>query len=87
MSTLEPEPDYEAFLKGANKDYSKSYEASNRAPHPGTATIAVDTDPHPAIKALGTNRYYVSDSDEPFESIEFNWHKEGLPTAGLFTPY
>lgn len=73
--------DYEAFLNGANKDYSGSYEASNRAPHPGTAVVELVAEPHAAIKALG-ERYYTSDTDEPFEAVAFSWHKEGLPSEG-----
>ncbi|KAF8533193.1 hypothetical protein BDD12DRAFT_762423 [Trichophaea hybrida] len=76
--------DYEAFLLRAQKDYSTGYEGSNHAISAGTISIHVESDPHPAIKALG-ERFYISDVDESFEGISFKWQKESLPTADEFS--
>ncbi|KAF8252300.1 hypothetical protein K440DRAFT_594668 [Wilcoxina mikolae CBS 423.85] len=81
---MSSDADYEAFLLRSQKDYSVGYEGSNHAPAAGTISIQVESDPHPAIKALG-ERFYISDVDEPFEGISFKWRKESLPTADEFS--
>jgi hypothetical protein len=78
---MSSDADYEAFLKKSQKDYSAGYEA----PVTNTGDVSMiqtETNPHPAISALG-ERFYTSEVDEAFEGISFSWQKESLPTAGM----
>lgn len=76
---MSSDADYVAFLKKSQKDYSQPSEEASATT---SRTSAVAADVHPAVKALG-ERYYVSDSDEPFEGVSFAWEKETLPNEGL----
>lgn len=72
---------YAAFLGKANKDYSAGATSSSSITT--ASDVGTKHEPHPAIKALG-ERFYVSDADEPFVSVEFKLEKqkEKLPDAG-----
>lgn len=75
---------YAAFLKKSQKDYSQPPEGAPKgaAAPATTASTTAKPEVHPAVKALG-ERYYVSDADEPFEGVSFDWQKETLPDQGL----
>jgi hypothetical protein len=70
---------YEEFLKKSQKDHSRGYET----PQETTASVSVmaESDTHPAIKNLG-DRFYTSETDEPFEGVTFDWSGKSIPTAG-----
>lgn len=67
---------YAAFLGRVQRDYSKPSNETPATEKAATATGSVGVDP--AIRVPG-KRYYVSDADEPFESVSFTWHKRTLP--------
>ncbi|KAK6528270.1 hypothetical protein TWF281_009517 [Arthrobotrys megalospora] len=69
--------DYAAFLNKANKDYS--------APSATTATqeAGISSAAHEALQALG-ERWYTSDSDEPFTDVTFGWEGDALPDEAEF---
>jgi len=69
---------YEEFLKKSQKDYSGGHETPM-----ASVSIKAEGDPHPAIKNLG-DRFYTSETDEPFEGITFDWPGKSIPTAGEF---
>lgn len=69
---------YAAFLNKANKDYSGAPAGQSSKGDEGISSSA-----HPAIKSLG-DRFYTSDSDEPFVDVSFEWSKETLPDEGGF---
>lgn len=73
---------YAAFLGRVQRDYSKP--PSNETPvAEKAATVAGSVNVNPAIRVPG-KRYYVSETDEPFESVSFTWHKRTLPDKCLF---
>ena len=79
---------YEAFLRGAQKDYSAGYEPPSTSSGSGTISVqkhGQNNPPHPAIQALG-DRYYTSEVDEPFEGISFEWKRDSLPADGTLEP-
>lgn len=78
---MSSDADYAAFLNKSQKDYSQPSETPAAAT---SAVVVVGVEAHPAVKALG-ERYYISDADEPFESISFTWEKRTLPDEGLST--
>lgn len=83
---------YAAFLGRAQKYHSHT---PNGAPTPESASASASTsapasaaakpEVNPTAAATTTTvrvpgeRYYVSDADEPFESISFSWEKKTLP--------
>lgn len=83
--TMASDADYTAFLNKAQKDYSDGASKQATAGERGGASIA-QAEVHPAIRALG-ERYFVSDADEPFESVSFVWGKSTLPSEGLWSLY
>ncbi|KAI5800067.1 hypothetical protein EDC01DRAFT_777190 [Geopyxis carbonaria] len=66
---------YAAFLAKANKDYSAADEEEQSL----TAKDVSDPNPPAAIKALGSDRCYTSDSDEPFVAISLPYGGTALP--------
>jgi hypothetical protein len=76
--------DYEAFLKKSQTDYSAGFFAvSNGVGDMKMSAIKVDMEPHAAIRDLG-ERFYVSDVDECFKGVSFDWKEGDLPNAGNF---
>lgn len=77
--------DYEAFLKKSQTDYSAGFFAvSNGVGDMKMSAIKVDMEPHAAIRDLG-ERFYVSDVDECFKGVSFDWKEGDLPNADEFT--
>lgn len=75
---------YAAFLKKSQKDYSGGTTGIDDAsPAHVTNTPQIERNPHPAINALGSERFYTSDVDEAFEPVSLSWTKESLPTGGM----
>jgi len=77
---------YAAFLRKSQKDYSAGSgadDADDASPAHVTNTPQIERNPHPAIRALGSERFYTSDVDEAFEPISLVWTKESLPTGGM----
>lgn len=72
---------YAAFLGKANKDYSGGRRGSVSGMK--SAEIGEQHEPHPAIESLG-ERFYTSDADEPFVSVQLEGKGPGLPDAGEF---
>jgi len=73
--------DYASFLDQASKSYSSAPSNNNDAS--SKQSEGISSKAPAAIKKLG-ERYYTSDSDEPFVDVEYAWKGEGLPSAGLF---
>lgn len=72
---------YSAFLDKANQDTSGSGSASTQ--HIKTASkTARKQDVHSAI--AGIDAYYVSESDEPFEPVTFDWEGGELDECECF---
>lgn len=82
---------YAAFLGRAQKYHSHT---PNGAPAPAlalapapastSADAAADAAAKPEVNLTTTarvpgERYYISDADEPFESISFSWEKKTFP--------
>ncbi|KAK6360357.1 hypothetical protein TWF730_006501 [Orbilia blumenaviensis] len=70
--------DYAAFLNKANRDYS---DPSAKAAQEKEACISATA--HQALRALG-ERWYTSDSDEPFVDVTFGWDGDALPDEAEF---
>lgn len=78
---MSSEDEYAAFLAKSQKDYSKPSSTTRQDGSTNANTHATSSFEHPAISKLG-DRYYTSESDEPFTSIQFEWKRDELPTAG-----
>jgi len=72
---MSSDADYAAFLEKSNKDYSGG-EVSAASSEPARTL----KDAPASIKSLG-ERFYTSETDEPFGHIEFGWAGEILPDA------
>ncbi|KAK6504852.1 hypothetical protein TWF481_006788 [Arthrobotrys musiformis] len=71
--------DYEAFLNKANKDYS----GQSAQPAAQKEEVFISATAHEALRALG-ERFYTSDSDEPFTDVTFGWEGDALPDEAEF---
>ncbi|KAK6500733.1 hypothetical protein TWF506_003497 [Arthrobotrys conoides] len=71
--------DYEAFLNKANKDYSNP----SANPAPQKKDVFISATAHEALRAIG-ERWYTSDSDEPFTDVTFGWEGDALPDEAEF---
>lgn len=71
---------YAAFLGRAQKYHSPLPKGA-----PATEKPEVDS-PKTATTTTRVpgERYYVSDADEPFESVSFSWEKKTLPDKCLY---
>lgn len=68
---------YSSFLDQANQDTgaSKVSTKSNTA-----TTKAVDTDV--PVELQNVDRYYTSETDEPFEQVSLQWNGNKMPSEG-----
>ncbi|KAK6345469.1 hypothetical protein TWF718_007385 [Orbilia javanica] len=71
--------DYEAFLNKANRDYSNP----SANPAPQKEEVFISASAHEALRAIG-ERWYTSDSDEPFTDVTFGWEGDTLPDEAEF---
>lgn len=69
---------YAAFLGRAQKYHLPLPNGAPAAEKP-----EVDP-PKTATTRVPGERYYVSDADEPFESVSFSWEKKTLPDKCLY---
>ncbi|KAL7268319.1 hypothetical protein RUND412_009065 [Rhizina undulata] len=84
---MSSDADYAAFLSRAQKDYSKGPDGqavSEPSETLTTPTVSAANEVHPALKALG-QRYYVSEADEEFVNVSFEWGKSIPPNEEEFS--
>lgn len=65
---------YSSFLDKANQDTGAS--ASTQSTFKSASKTARKQDVHSAIAEI--DEYYVSESDEPFEPVTFDWDQDTL---------
>lgn len=79
---------YMAFLGKANQDtgagsddiISTTRRQQTTSSGGFAATKAVDTDVPPKLQQI--DKYYMSETDEPFEPVSLSWSKSTLPSEG-----
>lgn len=73
---MSSDADYTAFLEKSQKDYSGGQSTAQQKED--DTTVSTLENAPAAIKALG-ERFYTSETDERFGSVEFPWNESQLP--------
>lgn len=78
---MSSDADYTAFLEKSQKDYSGGQSTAQQKED--DTTVSTLENAPAAIKALG-ERFYTSETDERFGSVEFPWNESQLPDGNQF---
>lgn len=74
---MSSDADYAAFLDRANQDTGNVAATSQSS---FAATKAVTADVPDSLQKI--DKYYTSDTDEPWEPVSLKWPKDSLPDEG-----